>query len=167
MSKISGHFFLNSSFKHYKIKDMKFNRITINTISIFITIIIITIVYLIPKFIIETKMKQNTDIEKSEKESRINESEISDWQIKVPELMLNKSIVNGYKENQIEGNIIHYDKSYIKNGTIILFCKEKIDKMKINVSVFYKVNEDVFEYKTKEKNFIEKEGLEILVRRRK
>ena len=138
---------------------MKFNRITINIVSVFITSIIIVLIYLVSNYNIyyQEDNKKEIDVQS-------NKIEIIEWEIKIPELMLKKAIVEENKDNPKEG-IVHYKKSYIKNGTIILFCKEKLNKIKSEVSVFYKVNEEIFEYKTIENNMIKKENLDILLRR--
>ena len=181
MSKNSGLFFLNRSIKHYKINcmNMKFNSFTINIVSFLITMVIIILFFLIPKyFIYNSNNNTNTNINNVDilinRESKSNtERDIIDWRIKIPEIMLNKSIVEGKQDyldnqnNQTKNSMIHYDKSYIENGSIVLFLKEKIDNIKKDVSVYYKINSNIYEYKTIEKEFIKKEELDKLLRRRK
>ena len=178
MSKNSGLFFLNRSIKHYKINcmNMKFNSFTINIVSFLITMVII-LFFLIPKYFIYNS-NNNNNINNVDnlinRESKSNtERDITDWRIKIPEIMLNKSIVEGKldyldnQNNQTKNSMIHYDKSYIENGSIVLLCKEKIDNIKKDVSVYYKVNSTIYEYRTLEKEFIKKEELDKLLRRRK
>ena len=170
MSKNSGLFFLNRSIKHYKIDcmNMKFNRFTINMISFFITSFIILLIIIVPKYL----FKQNRE-SKSNIDNKINISEpsidenIVDWKIKIPGMMLNRSIIEGDLDNQIEKEIIHYRKSYIKEGTILLFCKDKIDSFSKGLSIYYKVNSKIYEYRIVEKNYIKKEEIDGLLRRRK
>ena len=183
MSKNSGLFFLNRSIKHYKINfmNMKFNSFTINIVSFLITLVIIVLFFLIPKYFIYNSNNNdnntNTNINNVDnlinRESKSNtEKVITDWRIKIPEIMLNKSIVEGKldyldnQNNQTKNSMIHYDKSYIENGSIVLLCKEKIDNIKKDVSVYYKVNSTIYEYRTLEKESIKKEELDKLLRRR-
>ena len=176
MSKNSGLFLLNRSIKHYKIDcmNMKFNSFTINVVSFVITIIIIILFFFIPKYFINNSSNNKSNNNNNNyvdtlinRENKSNiEKNIADWKIKIPEIMLNKSIVEGNQNNQINNSMIHYDKSYIEKGSIVLFCKEKIDNIKKDVAVFYKVNSSIYEYRTLEKESIKKEELDKLLRRR-
>ena len=92
---------------------MRFNRRNVNLLSFLITsflIIMICIVVQGTSFMATEKTEENII-----KES--NNTQINIWEIKIPEIMINQKIV---KENNNSNSFVHYKKSYIKNGTIIL-----------------------------------------------
>ena len=89
-----------------------------------------------------------------------NNTQINIWEIKIPEIMINQKIV---KENNNSNSFVHYKKSYIKNGTIILFCNIKINKTNKNTKVYYRVNEQILQYHVEEKGSIKKQDLDKLL----
>ena len=162
MSNISGHFLLNSMVNHNTIEVMKYNRRTINLISLVITTIIVLAIYIITICIKNGVYKE----EVINNDNKVIE-QITDLIIKIPELMINKEVVQGKKEQINQSLIVVYEKSFVKNGTILLFCKDRLTQLRIDSKVYYKVDEEIFEYKVVEKNYIKKQELDSLLRRRK
>ena len=159
MSNISGHFLLNSMENHNKMEVMKYNRRTINLISFVITTIIVLAIYLITICIKNGFYKK----EVVENDNEVNE-QITDIEIKIPEIMLNKKVVQGKKEQINQNLIVIYEKGFVKNGTSLLFCKDKLTQLRINSKVYYKVNEEIFEYIVVDKKYIKKQELDVLLR---
>ena len=89
-----------------------------------------------------------------------NNTQINIWEIKIPEIMINQKII---KEKDNSNSLVHFKKSYIKNGTIIIFCKTKIDSTNKNTIVYYRVNEQIFQYSVVEKGSIKKQDLDKLL----
>ena len=74
--------------------------------------------------------------------------------------MINQKILDAKNDSN---SLVHYKKSYIKNGTIIIFCNTKIDRTNKNTKVFYRVNEQIFQYYVVEKGSIKKQDLDKLL----
>lgn len=100
------------------------------------------------------KKSEENIIEKS------NNDQVTIWEIKIPEIMINQKILDA--KNDLN-SLVHYKKSYIKNGTIIIFCNTKIDRTNKNTKVFYRVNEQIFQYYVVEKGSIKKQDLDKLL----
>ena len=100
------------------------------------------------------KKSEESIIEKS------NNNQVTIWEIKIPEIMINQKIID--EKNDLN-SLVHYKKSYIKNGTIIIFCKTKIDRTNENTKVYYRVNEQIFKYSVVKKGSIKKQDLDKLL----
>lgn len=100
--------------------------------------------------------------EKSEKNiiPESNTIQVTVWEIKIPEIMINQKII---EEKDNSNSLVHFKKSYIKNGTIILFCNTKINKTNKNTKVYYRVNEQIFQYSVVENGSIKKQDLDKLL----
>ena len=74
--------------------------------------------------------------------------------------MINQKIID--EKNDLN-SLVHYKKSYIKIGTIIIFCTTKIDRTNENTKVYYRVNEQIFKYSVVKKGSIKKQDLDKLL----
>ena len=101
-------------------------------------------------------------VKKSEESiiGKSNNDQVTIWEIKIPEIMINQKII---EEKDNSNSLVHFKKSYIKNGTIILFCNTKINKTNKNTKVYYRVNEQIFKYSVVKKGSIKKQDLDKLL----
>lgn len=135
---------------------MRFNRRNVNLLSFLITSFIIIMICVITKVasLMAVKKSEESIIEKG------NNNQVTIWEIKIPEIMINQKILDAKNDSN---SLVHYKKSYIKNGTIIIFCNTKIDRTNKNTKVFYRVNEQIFQYYVVEKGSIKKQDLDKLL----
>lgn len=135
---------------------MRFTKRNVNLLSFLITSFIIIIILFIFKGSSYLAIKNNEENMVQENKNQ----KVKIWEIKIPEIMLNQIV----KEEKIEtNNIAHYKKSFIENGTIILFCNRKLDKTNYNLKVFYRVDDKIFLYEAKEKGTIKKQDIDRLL----
>ena len=135
---------------------MRFTKRNVNLLSFLITSFIIIIILFIFKGSSYLAIKNNEENMVQENKNQ----KVKIWEIKIPEIMLNQIV----KEEKIEtNNIAHYKKSFIENGTIILFCNRKLDRTNNNLKVFYRVDDKIFLYEAKEKGTIKKQDIDRLL----
>ena len=148
---------------------MKFSKFYINIFSFIITIIIILIVmflffgiYKVSDLVLnnnDEKDKKNYEIEIVESINNVPSNEIKEWNISIDSIKLNQNIKEGIDNKIIGSGIGHYSYTDNLKSNICLLGKSAFDRLnevRINDVIVYKINNTVKRYKVRKNIIIDK-----------
>lgn len=150
---------------------MKFSKFYINIFSFIITTIIICIViflffeiYKVINYALNRKYEKDknnseNEIEIVESINNVPSNEIKEWNISIDSIKLNQNIKEGIDNKIISSGVGHYSYTDNLKSNICLLGKnvfDKLNEVKINDVIVYKINNVVKRYKVRKNIIIDK-----------